>query len=142
VTSDANALVDTGFLVALCDRRDQHHAWAAGVAAKLRGPWLTCEACICEIDHLLDFLTPPQSHWIYELLASGAVQSLHLLPEHLAKVQSEIARYRHRRVDFADACLVVVSDELSALPVVTTDAAEFAVYFRGRGRRKLIVPSR
>jgi len=142
VTSDANALVDTSFLVAICDRRDAHHAWAAATAKTIRGPWLTCEACICETDHLLDYVVPPQSRWVYDLLQSGAIQSQHLLPEQLAKVHSEIARYRDRRVDFADACLVILSDYHPKLPVVTADVADFTVYFRGRSLRKLVMPRR
>ncbi len=141
MTSDANALVDTSFLVAICDRRDSRHAWAASIARSLRGPWLTCEACICETDHLLDYIVPPQSRWIYDLLASGALQSQHLLPEQLAQVHSEIARYRDRRVDFADACLVILSDAHPKLPVVTADVADFTVYFRGRSSRKLVIPA-
>jgi predicted nucleic acid-binding protein len=138
VTSDAKALVDTGFLVAVCDRRDSHHQWAAATTKSLRGPWLTCEACICEADHLLDYIVPPQSHWLYDLLQSGALQSQHLLPEQLARVHSEIARYRDRRVDFADACLVMLSDDHPKLPVVTTDDTDFSVYFRSRSHRRLV----
>jgi predicted nucleic acid-binding protein len=140
VTSDANALVDSGFLVALCDRRDSLHPWAVTAAKTLRGPWLTCEACICEVDHLLDYIAPPQSHRVYELLESGALQSQHLLPEQLARVHSEIARYRDRRMGFADASLVILSDDHPKLPVATTDVADFSVYFRGRSRRKLLTP--
>lgn len=142
MTSDANALVDTGFLVALCDANDSLHRWAIGQVKTLPGPWLTCEACVTELDHLLGFLTPPRSFQLYELFSHGVLQSQHLLPEQLPRVQAEISRYRDRRVDFADACLVVLSDDHPKLPVVTVDAADFAVYFRGRSLRKLITPPR
>lgn len=142
MTSDAGALVDASFLVALGDRRDERHVWALEQIRVVRGPWLTCEACVAEADHLLDYIKPPLSHWLYELLQTGALLSQHLLPEQLAKVRSEISRYRDRRVSFADACLVILSDEHPKLPVITTDAADFAIYFRGRPPRKLIMPSK
>jgi predicted nucleic acid-binding protein len=142
VISDARALVDTGFLVALCDRRDAHHLWAVATARTVRGPWLTCEACICEVDHLLDYVVPPQSRRVYEIMQSGALQSAHLLPEQLAKVHAEVSRYRDRRVDFADACMVLLSDDHPRLPVITTDIADFAVYFRGRSGRKVLTPGK
>ncbi len=141
VESDANALVDTGFLVALCDRRDQWHGWATARARAHRGPWLTCEACVTELDHLLGFLVPPQSLRIYELLADGTLQSLHFLPEQLAGVSAEISRYRGRRVDFADACMVVLSDTFPKLPLITVDS-DFAIYLRGRAARRLVAPSK
>ena len=50
-------------------------------------------------------------------------------------------RYRDRWVDFADACIVVMSDEHPRLPVVSVDSADFAVYFfKRRPRRKLLLP--
>jgi predicted nucleic acid-binding protein len=140
VTSDANALVDTGFLVALADHRDQHHVWAVAQAKLIPGPWLTCEACITELDHLLDYLTPPRSHWLYQMLGQGLLHSQHLLPEQLTRVHAEIARYKDRRVDFADACLVILADQHPRLPIVTTDAADFGIYFRGRAARPIRTP--
>lgn len=142
MTTDARALVDTGFLAALCDERDGHHAWARTQAGIYRGPWLTCEACVSEIAHLLSYSLPPRSHQIYRLLADGLVVSQHLLPEQLSRVLSETNRYRSRHVDFADASLVVLSDEFPRLPVITTDAADFAVFFRGRSNRTLVTPPR
>jgi predicted nucleic acid-binding protein len=142
VTSDANALVDTGFLVALADHRDRHHSWAAAQSKRIAGPWLTCEACITELDHLLGFLTPPRSHQLYEMLGQGLLQSHHLLPEQLARVHAEIARYKDRRVDFSDACLVILGDQHPRLPIVTTDAADFAIYLRSRPARPLLTPPR
>lgn len=140
MTSDAGALVDAGLLVALGDRRDALHAWAREQASVTPGPWLTCEACVTEADHLLDFIKPPLSRWLYELLNSGALLSQHLLPEQLTRVHLEISRYRDRRVSFADACLVILSDSHPKLPVITTDSADFAIYFRGRPPRKLVLP--
>ncbi len=103
---------------------------------------MTCEACVAELDHLLDYLKPPQSFRIYDLLNSGHLYSRHLLPEQLVQVRSEIARYKGRRVGFADACLVVLSDESPKLPLITTDVADFNVYMRGRSNRTLVVPQK
>ena len=140
---DARVLVDTGFLVALWDRRDPEHAWAAGVVPKLRGPWLTCEACVSEMVFLLGgSLGPAAVLDLYEQLERGLIVSRHLLPEDLARVRAETARYRGRTVDFADACLMVLSDQYPRLPLVTVDASDFAVYLRGRSARKVLAPRR
>ena len=50
-------------------------------------------------------------------------------------------RYHGREVDFADACLIVLSDEAPQMPVVTTDIADFSVYLRGRKARHLVTPN-
>lgn len=139
----ARAIVDSGFLVALGDRRDALHSWARELAHSLRGPWLTCEACISETVFFLgDDIGPEAVLGFYRSLESGALVSRHFLPEHLSRVVAETARYRRRVVDFADACLMALSDEHPALPLVSTDSSDFAVYFRTRPSRTLLLPHR
>ncbi len=140
---DARAIVDSGFIAALWDRKDSRHAWAAATATDLRGPWLTCEGCVSETAFLLgDGLGAAAVLDFYEQIERGLIISRHLIPEELARVQTETARYRGRVVDFADACLMVLSDQHPRLPLVTTDGNDFSVYLRGRKNRKVIVPSR
>ena len=43
-----NVFVDAGFLVALLSRRDEHHEWAASLAAGVTESLLTCEAVLAE----------------------------------------------------------------------------------------------
>ena len=47
------ALVDTGPLVALLDRRDAHHAWARELLDTVQAPMRTCEAVVSEACFLL-----------------------------------------------------------------------------------------
>jgi predicted nucleic acid-binding protein len=44
----SGAIVDTGVLVALINRKDTHHLWAKEVWKQLRPPLLTCEPVITE----------------------------------------------------------------------------------------------
>jgi predicted nucleic acid-binding protein len=138
---DGRAIVDTGYLVALLNRDDEHHAWAAGLLPSLRGPWLTAEACVSEAVFLLEAAGRDPVERLLGWIEQGLLSSKHFLPESLAPIRREMLRYRRRWVDFADACLVVLSDERPKLPVVTVDSSDFAVYFRGRTGRKLFVPS-
>ena len=77
---------------------------------------------------------------LFEWLSKDVLISRHLLPEELEPLKFEMFRHRQRWVDFADACLVRLSDEKPGLPVVTVDVADFAVYFRNRRGRRLIAP--
>jgi predicted nucleic acid-binding protein len=134
------ALVDTGFLVALLNRSDAHHEWAAGLVPTLRGPWLTAEACISETVFLLEQAGRGAMEALLRWLEQRALVSRHCLPEQLTEVRMELFGYRNRWVDFADACLVTLSDRQPKLPVVSVDSGDFSVYFRRRAGRKLIVP--
>lgn len=140
---DARAIVDSGFIAALWDRKDPLHAWAAETAPRVRGPWLTCEDCVSEIVFLLgDGLGLAAVLDFYEQIERGLILSRHLVPEELARVRAETVRYRSRAVDFADACLMVLSDQHPRLPLVTIAASDFTVYLRGRKARRLIAPER
>jgi uncharacterized protein len=136
------AIVDTGFLVALLNRADEHHGWAAGMVPTLRGPWLTAEACISEAVFLLERAGRASVEALFRWLEHGALVSRHCLPEELAAIRSEMLRYGSRWVDLADACLVTLSDQQPKLPVVSVDAADFITYFRRRSARKLVLPTK
>lgn len=133
-------IVDTGFLVALLDRSDHWHTWAVSVVGKAPGPWITCEACIAETMHCLRGKAAPARAKLLDWMERDLLESRHALPERRGLVFAEINRYRGRNVDLADACLVILSDELPRLPLVTTDARDFAVYMRGRSARTMLVP--
>ena len=134
------AIVDTGFLVALLDRADDLHDWAKDLVPSLRGPWLTAEACISETVFLLERAGKPAAEELFRWLAIGALVSKHVLPDELELVRDELFRYRDRWVDFADASIVRLSDLHPTLPIVSVDTADFAVYFRKRRRRRLLLP--
>lgn len=136
------AIVDTGFLVALLNRSDEHHEWATGLVSTLRGPWLTAEACISEAVFLLEHAGRASVEALFSWFHQGALLSRHCLPEELDSVRSELFGYTNRWVDFADACLVVLSDQRPRLPLVSVDVADFRTYFRRRSARQLLLPSK
>jgi predicted nucleic acid-binding protein len=137
---DGRAIVDTGFLVALLNGDDEHHGWAKGLVPGLRGPWMTAEACISEAVFLLERTDRSPVERLLQWIEKGVLVSRHFLPEDLDAVRIEMFRYRERWVDFADACVVCMSDQSPRLPVASVDAADFAVYFYRRRGRHLLLP--
>lgn len=134
------ALIDTGPMAAYLNQRDHWHAWADEVFARIPGPYLTTESNISEACHILERQAVKGSLALYRLLDTGLIQvaSLH---ENLPEVQAHVAKFQDRRVDFADACLVVLAGRFPRLPIVTTDRADFTVYLRGHSER-LVMPPR
>jgi hypothetical protein len=135
------AIVDTGYVVALLNAADDDHPWASGLVGSLRGPWLTAEACVSEAVFLLEQVGRVAVDRLFGWIEKGALVSRHFLPDELEAVRTESVRYRNRWVDFADACVVVLSDRFPRLPVVSVDA-DFAVYFRRRPGRRVLLPPR
>lgn len=139
---DARAIVDSGFLVALTNEADAHHEWALEQLPSLPGPWLTAESCISEAMFLFEGAASGRNGVVnlFKSLEQGRLMSQHLLPEETRGVAAEFTRYQDRWVDFADACIVRLSDLNPALPIASVDRRDFTVYFRSRPDRGLRLP--
>lgn len=135
----ARALIDSGPLAAFLNRRDVLHEWARGAFESTPGPYLTTEANIAEICHLLERAVLKGSLRLFEMLNTGLVQTASLA-DSLPAVHAEVSRFRDRRVDFADACLLVLAERRPHLPLLTVDRADFQVFFRGRKNRLVLPP--
>lgn len=125
-----DAILDTGPLVGALDRDDQWHAWAAKEFAAIRQPALTCDAVISEACFLLRD-TAGARESIFSLIERGVLQVIPVLPEESPAVRMLLARYGSR-MDYADACLVRLSELHPDHTIITTDAADFLVYRRFR----------
>jgi predicted nucleic acid-binding protein len=120
------AIADTGFLVAFANRGDKHHAWAVAVAENITEPLLTCEAVLSETTfHLGDAVL------VLEMIEQGLIKLAFDAKEHLPQLNGLSVRYSDRSPDFADLCLVRMSELHSKHSVITVDG-DFRVYRRNK----------
>lgn len=119
------ALADTAFLVAFANRSDAHHAWADEVARRVTEPLLTCEAVLAETAfHLCD------SGLVLRMIDEGLIVPAFDCRDHLAQLGALAKRYADRRPDFADLCIIRMSELHPKHSVITTDRDDFRVYRR------------
>lgn len=134
-----DAILDTGPLVGALDADDQWHAWAAEEFAGICQPALTCEAVISEACFLLRTV-PDARERIFGLIEHGVLRVVPILPEESPAVRALLSRYGER-MDYADACLIRLSELHRKHTVVTTDADDFRIYRRfGKQPLPLRVP--
>jgi predicted nucleic acid-binding protein len=134
-----DAILDTGPLVGALDRDDQWHEWAAKEFAAIRQPALTCDAVISEACFLLRG-APESREKVFALVERGILRVVPVLPDESPAVRTLLARYG-RRMDYADACLVRLSELHREHVIVTTDTEDFRIYRRfGRQTLRLHVP--
>lgn len=119
------AIADTGFLVAFLNGQDQHHRWAAELAAQVSEPLLTCEAVLTEAAYLLNNVP-----LVLDLLGSGLVELAFSLEDNRTHVAELAARYSDRHPDLCDLCVVRMSELFPGHRVITTDRRDFAIYKR------------
>lgn len=131
-----DAILDTGPLVGALDADDQWHAWAAKEFAGIRQPALTCDAVISEACFLLR-TAPDAREKIFTLIERGVLRVVPILPDESPTVRALLSRYGER-MDYADACLIRLSELHRKHTVVTTDADDFRIY-RRFGKQALLL---
>lgn len=125
-------LADTGAIVALIDPRDQHHSWAKATFRNLPACLLTCDAVISESHHLLGKV-PNGRDTLRDFLRLKVLESAFDLSSQLSSLLALLAKYEDTPMDFADACLVRMSENLPDSTVWTVDS-DFRIYRRSNRR--------
>ena len=132
-------LLDTGVIVALLDRSERLHRACAGLVRELRAPLITCEAVIAESCYLLRNLSgAPEA--VIENVAAGIFQIPFQLSRESTGVKHVLRKYRDRKMDLADACLIRLADEFGTSDILTLDH-DFHIYRWGRNKPFRMLPS-
>ena len=131
-------LLDTSAFVGLLDRSQSAHKDCVDFYSSWRGPVVTSEAVLTETIHLVSGVRNGALACLDFVLTGGAV----LVPSSeisLKRCRALVEKYADLPIDFADATLVVLAEELNTDLVFTLDS-DFRVY-RIRGRKQFrIVP--
>lgn len=120
-------IADTGFVVAAGHEDDRHHQWAVNLARTVTEPLLTCEAVLAEAAFHLR-----SSAYVLSLVESGLLQVAFSCSEHVPRLRELAKRYADRKPDFADLCLIRMSELYPRHPVITIDEGDFRVYRRNK----------
>jgi uncharacterized protein len=132
-------LVDTGFIVALLDRSENFHKSCARTVREVEAPLVTCEAVITESCYLLRNLSGA-SEAVIENIAAGIFQVPFQLSRDIAGVKQVLRKYKDRKIDLADACLIRLADQFGTGEILTLDR-DFAIYRWGRNKPFRVLPS-
>ena len=114
-------ILDAGPLVALADAADVHNAWAAAQIGGTSRPFIVTSAAIAEATHILG-----NSLRALEFLEK-LVERLRVEDPAPGDVLAEMQRWAPR-MDYADACAVLLARRHKGAVVLTTDHRDFSVY--------------
>jgi predicted nucleic acid-binding protein len=122
-----SALLDTGAFVALLDRSERNHDRCVRFLKEFKGKLLTTEPVLTEAIYLLGSSVKTQRTCIEFILKGGAT----LVPQSLESLSRAITlmeKYNDIPMDFADATLVVLAEEIAVEEVFTLDIRGFNSY--------------
>jgi uncharacterized protein len=137
---ERDVLLDTGPLVAVLDRRDQWHAECAAELPNVIRRCLTVEAVVTEACHLVARGGGP-AHAPLDFLLAAGIPIVGLETGGHRRATSLMHQYRRTPMDFADACLVALSEALLISTAFTTDRRGFRAYRPPRGKRFELLPA-
>ncbi len=124
-------IADTGLLLAALDRSDPFHEWGKQ-EFQLHAPFVTCDAVLVELSyHLNDAVAG------MKLIQRGALILDFDLAAETRDILDLLQKYRDRKMELADACLVRMTELNSQCKIWTVDREDFSVY-RRHGRQ--VVP--
>lgn len=132
-------ILDTGPLVAAFRRaedKDPFTPWAAKLVSSLPYPLFTCDAVLTEAAHFLQ-----SAEKLLKAMERGLLISRFDTQASAPRLRELVKKYADQPMDFADACLVCMSEQTTDCRIVTIDRSDFTVYRRhGREAIPLILP--
>jgi predicted nucleic acid-binding protein len=119
------AIADTGFLVAVANRRDQYHDWAVDLLSVLQTPLLTCEAVLSETAFYLG-----SSRTALLMVESGMVRLAMSAEREWSELLRLAEQFDDQQPDLADLCVIRLSEIYPSHKVLKVDSLDFQVYRR------------
>lgn len=120
-------LLDTGAFVALVDRSEKRHADCVAVLDAWHGTIVTTEAVLTETLYLVGPQWQTQKVCL-EFLRRGAFLLIPGSRASINRVTALMEKYRNVPMDYADATLVALGEELNTDQVFTLDRRGFSAY--------------
>ena len=123
-------VVDAGVIIAFIDYDDPNHDWAVSVFSA-HDALATCEAVVSEACTRLEY-GGFKPHSVLQLVADGILTLEFSAEKNITRILRLMEKYADRPMDFADACLVVMTEEFLD-PMLFTLDDDFR-YYRRHGR--------
>lgn len=121
-------LLDTGPLVAYLDAGDPSHDVVAAALDGFSGQLQTTSAVVTETMHLVAEVASGPDLLVEFLVSTGTRIAETMRPAQLRAAAALMKRYADTPMDFADATLVLLAEELSLTDILTLDRRGFATY--------------
>ena len=122
------ALVDTGILLALANRRDANHQAAVTLLSSLREALLVPTPVLTEAAYLANRVLGVEAEAaLVASLGRGEMQLEEITCEDCLRAAEILRVYAEARIGFVDASLVAVAERLKIRRVLTVDRRHFGM---------------
>ncbi len=122
-------LLDTGFLYAILNRKEQQHAAVSAVANTLNEPIILPIPVITEVTYLLlrDVGAEAVADYVETLAVTDMILEAPQSADYMRAAEI-IRQYKDSPVDFVDAVIVAIAERLSIKRILTIDGRHFRMF--------------
>ena len=122
------ALADTGYWLALANRRDHWHARAVSATKNLVEPLIVTWPVLTEACHLMLTRLGVQAELQF-MRQVARVSDIHeIRADRFSEIRALMVQYRDLPMDLADASLVLAANDLQTGRILSTDQRDFRAY--------------
>jgi predicted nucleic acid-binding protein len=122
-------IVDSGFLYALVNSREDRHRDVAEIVELLEEPMILPISALTEVCYMIGRdLGPTELAAFVRNLADGDLILEGLTRDDLRRIAGVLAKYADARVDFVDATIVPLAERLKVTRILTLDRRRFALF--------------
>lgn len=135
-------LIDTGPLVAYVDGADPAHGAVSRHLDRFKGRLHTTAAVLAEAMYLVSGNEDGPAVLAEFLMSTGTSIAAMTEPGQLEEAVRLMRRYRDTPMDYADATLVMLANDLDVADIVTLDRRGFRTYrLENRSAFRLVLPN-
>ena len=122
-------IADTGFWLALANRRDAYHERATTKLHQVQEPLITTWPVLTETCHiLLNRLGTHAQNTFMESCGNDAFRVYQLERADVSRISSLFVQYQDLPMDLADASLIILAEHLGHGRILSTDERDFHTY--------------
>ena len=121
-------LADTGYWLALANRRDRWHERAVAAGQRLTESLVVTWPVVTETCHLMLSRLGVHAETRFIKQIASHVELHEIAKAHLGAIQALMEKHADLPMDLADASLVVAATELGDGRILTTDQRDFNTY--------------
>ena len=135
------AILDTGVLYALADRKDAWHRRSADFIESFAGRLLVPSTVVPETCYLMGaHLGRGVELAFVQALADGELTVVHFTADDLARCAGLLKTYGDAAIGFVDASVAAIAERLKITKILTTDRRHFSIVKGADGRPYTLLP--
>jgi uncharacterized protein len=126
------ALIDSGPIIALFDKKDSFHSKTIEFISSYTGSLITTWPVITESLHMLSFSHTIQVN-LLEWIERGGIILVDLIDADISYIKNRIHKYSDIPMDLADATLMCIAERENIQKIVSIDS-DFSIYKTQKGK--------